>query len=98
MTLTLPILIFLWVVAFLCASGGSYMFWKTRQKRWVAWGYLGVGFFAVACPLKIALPPVNILGMLFLTVMWPFWIGQSVFGYSMQHWFPEAFWAWLVSF
>ena len=74
------------------------MFWRTKKWWWLAAGYLLTGLFAVAIPLKLLVPATNLLGVLLLTVFWPLWCGQTLFGYNVLDWFPESFWAYFFDF
>lgn len=95
--LTMPILAGLWSFAFF-----NFMFMLVYlYKRW--WGlaaicYLLVGLFGIAVPFKIGLAATSILGMLFLSVVWPVWMLQTPLGFSMLSWAEPTFWSFLFDF
>jgi len=66
------------------------------RRRWFSalLGYCSIGFFLIALPFKIGMHAMTWWGVLFLSVVWPVWLGQAL-GYNMTEWFPPQFWSWM---
>jgi uncharacterized membrane protein YraQ (UPF0718 family) len=96
--LTLPLLFYWWTIALIGAGLGIWNAIRIPKRRW-AWllfGYLIVGLFSLALPMKAALPATSLVGVVFLTLIWPFWFLQSL-GYSIPELLPLWFQAMLFN-
>ena len=75
--LTYPILMTCWAVA--AVSLVTIGFAIAKGRPWfAALAYLSTGFFAVALPFKLALNATSLFAILFLSLIWPLWLGQSL--------------------
>lgn len=94
--LTLPLLILCWGLAILSLG---IMVWRLTKRKWLGGflGYFFTGFFAIALPFKIGLHATSFLGMMFLSLIWPIWLGQHWFGYHVLAWFPDQFWTFMFN-
>jgi hypothetical protein len=96
--LTLPILIALFITGLVTSAWGVYKYVKSRRWRWLVFSYYMLGFWGLAMPLKIALHATSMFAMLYLSTIWPIWLGQGVFGYSLLAHTPMWFIALLFNF
>lgn len=59
--------------------------WKTN----IMVGYLLAGLLIVALPLTWLVPATTPYGTVFLTIIWPIWLSQSIFDFTLVPYIPE---------
>jgi hypothetical protein len=92
-----PLLASLWTFA---AFNFVMMFVWMAKRFWTfsAISYLLVGLFGIAFPFKIGLQATSILGMIFLSVIWPAWLAQDLIGFKLLEIGDPSMWALMFNF
>jgi hypothetical protein len=87
--LTAPILYTSLAVA--AVMSASMIYSIVKKKYGLAFlSYFFAGWFCLAVPLKAALAATSAFGMIFISLIWPIWLGQNL-GYSVVDYLPLWF-------
>lgn len=82
-------------IVLLIVAIAALFYWVVRTwggPRWLAViaAYIMPGLSVVATPLAIVVPGTNGLGIVFLTIIWPFWLFGGWLGWEVLEFVPDA--------